>query len=28
LRSGANIERLDQPAAPSSSLNPAAPAKK
>ncbi len=28
LRSGANIERLDQPAAPSSSLNPAAPSKK
>ena len=28
LRSGANIERLEQPAAPSSSLNPAAPAKK
>ena len=28
LRSGANIERLDQAAAPSSSLNPAAPSKK
>jgi len=28
LRGGANIERLEQPAAPSSSLNPAAPAKK
>ena len=28
LRSGANIERLDQPAGPSSSLNPAAPSKK
>jgi peptidyl-prolyl cis-trans isomerase C len=28
LRTGANIERLEQPAAPSSSLNPAAPSKK
>jgi peptidyl-prolyl cis-trans isomerase C len=28
LRGGANIERLDQPAAPSSSLNPVAPTKK